>query len=154
MWFPMVVHSLPLMTPMCFTDRMVKKRSLSARSFQFLFIVARVRRRDDSAAKKRAPEMIRSWPRSTGKFGFHGRGSLNMGALGRLAESRDSKKKKKHTAAALAAGQVLSRHRYRGGPTSFNHRLFLACLFLQTAAGHFSSQFSSPAAPAPSPSSL
>lgn len=29
------------MTPMFLTDRMVKKRSLSARSFQFLFIVGR-----------------------------------------------------------------------------------------------------------------
>ena len=39
MWLPMVVHSLPLMTPMFLTDKMVKNRSLSARSFQFLFIL-------------------------------------------------------------------------------------------------------------------
>src|SRR3569833_2558856 len=38
-WLPIVVHSLPLMTPMFLTDRMVKNRSLSARSFQFLFIL-------------------------------------------------------------------------------------------------------------------
>lgn len=37
---PMVVHSAPLMMPMALTDRIVKKRSRSARSFQFLFIVA------------------------------------------------------------------------------------------------------------------
>lgn len=40
MWLPMVVHSAPLMMPMALTDRIVKKRSRSARSFQFLFIVA------------------------------------------------------------------------------------------------------------------
>lgn len=39
MWLPMVVHSAPLMIPMALTDRIVKKRSRSARSFQFLFIV-------------------------------------------------------------------------------------------------------------------
>lgn len=30
MWFPMVVHSEPLMTPMFLTDRIVKNKSLSA----------------------------------------------------------------------------------------------------------------------------
>lgn len=39
MWLPMVVHSAPLMTPMFLTDSMVKNKSLSALSFQFLFIV-------------------------------------------------------------------------------------------------------------------
>lgn len=39
MWLPMVVHSPPLMTPIFFTERMVKNRSLSALSFQFLFII-------------------------------------------------------------------------------------------------------------------
>lgn len=38
MWLPIVVHSVPLMMPMFFTDSMVKNRSLSARSFQFLFM--------------------------------------------------------------------------------------------------------------------
>lgn len=42
MWLPMVVHSPPLMTPMFLTDRMVKKRSLSALSFQFLFILTEI----------------------------------------------------------------------------------------------------------------
>lgn len=39
MWLPIVTHSEPLMTPIFLTDKMVKNRSLSARSFQFLFIV-------------------------------------------------------------------------------------------------------------------
>lgn len=38
---PMVVHSAPEITPMFLTDRMVKKRSLSALSFQFLFMLAK-----------------------------------------------------------------------------------------------------------------
>ncbi len=38
MWLPIVVHSAPLMTPMFLTLRIVKNRSLSARSFQFLFM--------------------------------------------------------------------------------------------------------------------
>lgn len=42
-WLPMVVHSAPLMTPMFFTDKIVKNRSLSARSFQFLLFMARRR---------------------------------------------------------------------------------------------------------------
>jgi uncharacterized membrane protein len=36
---PMVTHSEPLMTPIFFTDNIVKKRSLSARSFQFLLFM-------------------------------------------------------------------------------------------------------------------
>lgn len=39
MWLPMVVHSAPLMTPMFLTERMVKNKSLSALSFQFLFML-------------------------------------------------------------------------------------------------------------------
>ena len=38
MVLPMVIHSEPLMTPMFFTLSIVKKRSLSALSFQFLFM--------------------------------------------------------------------------------------------------------------------
>ena len=50
MWLPMVVHSAPLMMPMALTDRIVKKRSRSARSFQFLFIVTG----DQSAMERQA----------------------------------------------------------------------------------------------------
>lgn len=39
----MAVHSDPLMTPMFLMERMVKKRSLSALSFQFLFIAKATR---------------------------------------------------------------------------------------------------------------
>jgi hypothetical protein len=39
MWLPIVVHSEPLMTPIFLTDKIVKKRSLSARSFQFLLFM-------------------------------------------------------------------------------------------------------------------
>lgn len=39
MWLPIVVHSEPLITPIFFTDRMVKNKSLSARSFQFLLFM-------------------------------------------------------------------------------------------------------------------
>lgn len=38
-WLPIVTHSEPLMTPIFFTERIVKNRSLSARSFQFLLFM-------------------------------------------------------------------------------------------------------------------
>jgi hypothetical protein len=47
------------MTPMFLTDRMVKKRSLSARSFQFLFIVAESWRRIKPAYDGLPSEWIR-----------------------------------------------------------------------------------------------
>lgn len=39
-WLPIVIHSEPLMTPMFLTDKMVKNRSRSALSDQFLLFMA------------------------------------------------------------------------------------------------------------------
>lgn len=69
----MVVHSAPLMIPMFFTDKMVKKRSLSALSFQFLLFMmvdaggVDTEKRHETQGGTRL-EAVKSTARSMGKL--------------------------------------------------------------------------------------
>lgn len=88
MWFPMVVHSEPLMTPMFLTDSIVKNKSLSASAEE----------RDQQGAS-RAParaacsdvRAATAWVRALEKRGSGGEGAVAGGCGARVEEEREEK---------------------------------------------------------------